>query len=166
MKFTIFDFDDTLVKTTTKIIVFGRRGTKVLSSAEFAVYKAEPDDKFDFSQFEDLINPKAIPKYVEKLRQAVNGGGRVLILTARANAKPVAIFLRDVGVTRGVAIVALGVPDPNRKKEYIETLITQKGATDIEFYDDSPKNIQAVQSLTRQHPDVRLKVIQVPSVHQ
>ena len=32
MKFTIFDFDDTLVKTTTKIIVFGRRGTKVLSS--------------------------------------------------------------------------------------------------------------------------------------
>jgi len=165
MRFRIFDFDDTLVKTDAKVIVHGKRGRKELSSAEFASYKAEPGDKLDLSQFMDkLINPRAIPKYVKKLKEAV-GGGEAIILTARADVRPIAKFLRDIGITGGVKIVGLNTVDPNDKRKYIERLITQRGATNIEFYDDSPKNINAVQKLTKQYPDVRLKIVHVPSVH-
>ena len=165
MKFRIFDFDDTLVKTDAKVIVHGKRGTKELSSAEFATYKAEPGDKLDLSQFENvLINPRAIPKYVKKLRVAVGGSGVAIILTARGDARPIAKFLKTIGITGGVKIAALRTTNPDDKREYIERLI-QKGAKDIEFYDDSSKNIQAVQTLTKKYPGVRLKIVHVPSVH-
>ena len=166
MKFRIFDFDDTLVKTDSKVIVHGKRGTKELSSAEFATYRAEPGDKLDLSQFENvLINPRAIPKYVKKLRMAVGGSGEAIILTARGDERPVAKFLKAIGITGGVKIVALNTVNPDDKRRYIERLITQRSATDIEFYDDSPKNIRAVQTLTKKYPGVRLKIVHVPSVH-
>ena len=165
MKFRIFDFDDTLVKTDAKVIVHGKRGTKELSSAEFATYRTEPGDKLDLSQFENvLINPRAIPKYVEKLKMAVGGSGEAIILTARGDARPIAKFLKIVGITGGVKIAALRTTNPDNKREYIERLI-QKGAKDIEFYDDSLKNIRAVQTLTKKYPGVRLRIVHVPSVH-
>jgi len=166
MQYRIFDFDDTLVKTDAKVIVTRRNGERrALSSAEFAVYKQKPGDKLDLSQFSDyLVNPRAIPKYVEKLKDAMSGPGEAIILTARGEAKPIAKFLRSIGITSGVKIKALNTVDPNDKKNYIEQLI-KRGATDIEFYDDSVKNIQAVQKLTKQYPDVRLRIVHVPSAH-
>jgi hypothetical protein len=58
----------------------------------------------------------------------------------------------------------LNSSDPAKKKEYIEHLI-HKGATDIEFWDDSQKNISAVNRLKRKHPNIKLVTYRVPSPH-
>jgi hypothetical protein len=163
-KFRIFDFDDTLVKTDAKVVITGKRGRRELSSTEFATYKLDPSDKTDVSQFGgELINPRMIEKYVRLLLTTVySGAATVIILTARHDSQPVAEFLRAIGIRGGVKIKTMGNPDPNLKRDYIEELITRRGATDIEFYDDSPKNIAAVSTLQLKYPQIRIKTVQVP----
>lgn len=167
MIYRIFDFDDTLVKTDAKIIITKKDGTrKKLTSGQYAVYKPDSSDDIDVSQFDKvLINPRAIPKYVDALKRVVQkGSAKVIILTARGDYRPVASFLRDIGIRSGVKIVALDSSNPELKKNYIEKLI-KKGATDIEFYDDSPKNIRAVNTLKRLYSKVNLKTYHVPHIH-
>lgn len=166
MKYSIFDFDDTLVKTDAKVVVFGKRGRKELSSAEWATYKKQPSDRFDFLQFDSLINPRAIPKYLNKLKDVVKANnGKAIILTARSVVKPVAKFLRDAGIVGGVKIAAINSNNPDDKRIYIEKMINDRGATDIEFYDDSQKNISAVQTLIKKYPQVKFRIEHVQSIH-
>lgn len=157
-KYVIFDFDDTLVSTDAKVIVKGPGGTKELTAGEFAKYEPHPEDKFDVSQFEKtLINPKPIQKYTNFLRR-LHGrtkGINLMILTARGNAGPVAKYLRSIGITSGVKLVALGNANPQAKANYIEKLIAN-GAEYITFYDDSEKNIAAVKVLKSKYPNVTL----------
>jgi len=164
-KFRIFDFDDTLVRTDARVIITSKDGRhRALTSAEFATYKHDPSDKLDVSQFEgELRNPRIIEKYVRLLSAVVySGEATVIILTARHDARPVAEFLRAIGIRGGVKIKTMGSPDPNTKKDYITDLITNRGATDIEFYDDSAKNIAAVKSLQQKFPQIRIRTVQAP----
>ena len=167
MKYRIFDFDDTLVKTDSKIGIKKKDGTVLqLSSGQYATYKEEPGDVFDMSQFTTaLINPRAIRKYV-KILQAIYkaGSANLVILTARGDAKPVAKFLRDIGILSGVKIVTLNSGDPMKKSNYIEALI-KKGANDIEFWDDAQKYITVVDKLKRKYPKIKLITHLVPSPH-
>ena len=54
-----------------------------------------------------------------------------------------------------IYVVALGSSDPQKKAEYIEDQI-KKGYSDIEFIDDSTKNVNAVNQLKLKYPDIRL----------
>ena len=58
---------------------------------------------------------------------------------------------------KNIYVVALGSGDPNEKKRWIEDQI-KKGYTDIEFIDDSPKNIKAVEELKDKYPDVNISL--------
>ena len=51
-KLRVFDFDDTLVKTTSFIYVTNKGKTRKLTPGQYAVYKEKPGDEFDFKDFE------------------------------------------------------------------------------------------------------------------
>lgn len=158
----ISDFDDTLVKTQARILLTKKDGTKVtLTPAQYAVYEKESGDSFDYSQFDKLIKPEPIPRYVKLLKKAVKSDkvDKVVILTARGNEKPVVKFLHSVGIRSGLKIVALGDSDPNRKKHYIEKQI-KNGYTRLVFADDSPKNVEAAKELKGKYPQAAMVVHQ------
>jgi phosphoglycolate phosphatase-like HAD superfamily hydrolase len=160
-KLRIFDFDDTLVKTNSFIYVTHKDGkTSKLSPGQYAVYKEQPGDKFDYKDFQQVSNPQLIKGYVELLRRMVNSGGsrEVFILTARSAERPVAQFIKDLGI-KGVTVVALGDNNPEKKADWIEDKV-KAGFDDVFFVDDSPKNIDAVRSRLKNY-NIKQKIQQV-----
>jgi len=154
-KLRVFDFDDTLVKTSSLIHVSDALGRQFdLTPGEYAVYEPRMGDKFDYSDFSKLINPKEIKWTVKILRNVLTAGGEAVILTARGDAAPIQEFLNDAKLPVS-QIVALGSSDPQAKADYIETRINE-GINIVEFFDDSQKNIDAVSRLKIKYPDVKI----------
>ena len=159
----ITDFDDTLVHTDARVIVVDKDGKrKEISPAEYAAYEKQPGDTFDYSEFEQLKNPRPIKKYVDLLKKVIERKkvDKVVVLTARGHTKPIAKFLQSQGITSGVTIAALGDSDPMEKARYIEKHI-KDGYTRVAFVDDAPKNVRAVKSLIDKYPQAKLVVQQV-----
>ena len=155
-KLRVFDFDDTLVKTSANVhaVIDGKKRT--FTPAEFAKYKRKPDDEFDFSDFDKLTDPENI-KHIVRILQAVvkkGTGKKAMVLTARHTAKPVDEWLKSMGM-KIIPVKALGVGDPMAKANYIEKMINN-GATDVEFFDDSHDNIKAVDKLKKKYPNVKI----------
>ena len=162
----VFDFDDTLAKTGSRVWVDMPDGErKLLLPGEFAVFTAPAGAKFDFSEFDQLIDPKAYFWTGRILKNIYNkyGPGGVVILTARGVAGPVNQFLEQAGFT-GIEVIALGTADPQAKADWIDARITRDGLHLVEFFDDSRKNVEAVKALAHEHPGV--KIIARHIVHQ
>lgn len=165
-KLRVFDFDDTLVQTDSMVILHKASGEIIEQTpAEWAVYKPERGDEFDFSEFRgQLKNPREIKDYMDVLRRVLGAGGsrRTAILTARGGSgKNIMEFLREIGIdTSGLEIIPLGNSDPQAKADWIESQIEQ-GYDDIFFMDDSSKNIGVVQALQDKHPEVKVRTQQV-----
>ena len=69
-KLRVFDFDDTLVKTTSFIYVTHRNGMKTkMTPGQYAKYDARDGDEFDFKDFQQVKRPELIKGYVELLRR-------------------------------------------------------------------------------------------------
>ena len=148
-KLRVFDLDDTLVKTSSKVHVLKASGEVMhLTPAEYAVYEKEPGDEFDYSDFEGLVSPKAIGWTTTILKRVVNkhGTDAAVILTARGNEEPAREFFR-INKIPEIPVVALGNSDPEMKAQWIKWVALKFGYKEIEFFDDSPKNIAAVQRL-------------------
>lgn len=159
-KLRVFDFDDVLVKTTSYIYITHKDGKKSkLTPGEYAVYKERPGDKYDFTDFDKVNDPKLIKGYFELLKRMKNSGGDkgVFILTARAAYKPVYDFIRDSGV-KGVYVVALGSNNPEDKAQWIEDKVKDEGYDDVFFVDDSKKNVDAVRKRLSKYPNVKSKI--------
>lgn len=157
----ISDFDDTLAHTDSKVYLTRNGERHEMTPADYATYEEQPGDEFDFSEFDELINPRPIKRFVRILKKAIEKGAadKITILTARRHTRPVAQFLKMHGIESGVTIAALGDADPQAKARYIEKHI-QQGYDRIAFIDDSPKNVDAVNKLKDKYPNVRLLVHQ------
>jgi len=155
-KLRVFDFDDTLVKSNSKVYVINKGKKKTLTPGQFAIYKQKSGDEFDFSDFDKVIEPKQIKSMFKVFKNIYKASGsrRLTILTARAAYKPVRQFLKDVGFT-DVYVVALGDANPQKKANWIQSQI-QKGYDDILFLDDSPKNVKAVKKLKQKYPNIKM----------
>ena len=157
----VFDFDDTLAKSETPVIIKKPDGSSItLTPSQFATYKMEPSDKLDFTYFNKMITKATPIKHnVELLKTYLANPGRykVTILTARALAFPIRYWLKKL-TGRDVYVVGVAGSDPMLKANYIEKEIN-KGYNDIVFIDDSIKNVKAVEALASKYPDVTLKVI-------
>jgi len=155
-KLRVFDFDDTLVKSNSKVYVINKGKRKTLTPGEFAVYKQKSGDEFDFSDFDKVIEPKQIKAMFNVFKNIYNASGsrRLTILTARAAYKPVRKFLKDVGFN-DVYVIALGDANPQKKADWIESQI-KKGYNDILFLDDSAKNVRAVKGLKKKYPAIKM----------
>jgi hypothetical protein len=156
-KLRVFDFDDTLVKSNSKVYLM-RNGKKItMTPGLYAVYKPEPGDEIDFSEFDKVIDPKKIKsmfKVFKRIHSAV-GNRRLTILTARSKYKPVRQFFKDSG-HGDVFVVALADANPQKKADWVEGQI-KKGYDDIAFFDDSNKNVNAVKKLKRKYPHIKMK---------
>lgn len=148
----IFDFDDTLATTETKVRVVHKDGTEsYLNPGEYAVYEAKPGDQFDYSEFNKMLrSPKPIDKIWKLLVKALKDPtNKVTILTARRLAFPIRYWLKRMGLD--VYVVAVAGSDPQLKVNWIEKEL-KKGAKDITFIDDSEKNVKAVAKLIDDYP--------------
>ena len=56
-KLRVFDFDDTLVKTTSFIYITNGNKKVKLTPGQYAIYKEKPGDEFDYSDFKSVKNP-------------------------------------------------------------------------------------------------------------
>ena len=155
-KLRVFDFDDTLVKSNSKVYVMNKGKRKTLTPGQFAIYKKKSGDEFDFSDFDKVIEPKQIKSMFKVFNNIYKASGsrRLTILTARAAYKPVRKFLKDVGFN-DVYVVALGDSNQQKKADWIKSQI-QKGYNDILFLDDSPKNVKVVKQLKQKYPNIKM----------
>jgi hypothetical protein len=163
----VFDFDDTLVVTDARVWVTPVDGERfALTPGEFAVYEKRPDDVMDYSEFQQLINPRAIAWTGRILRNVYDkyGPEGLVILSARSTPEPIQQFLRDAGMP-GVEVRALNNADPKAKAAWVDTWIREKNLDYVEFFDDSHKNIAAVKQLKHDHPDVHIVVRHVVHTH-
>jgi phosphoglycolate phosphatase-like HAD superfamily hydrolase len=161
-KLRVFDFDDSLVTTTSFIYVKNEKSGKQfkLSPGEYAVYSPKNGDVFDYSDFQKVKNPKLIKGYFELLKRMASkadGDRRVYILTARSAYKPVHQFIKDSGI-KNVYVVALGDANPEKKADWIEQKVKDEGYEDVFFVDDSEKNINAVKKRLAAYPNVTKKI--------
>jgi hypothetical protein len=147
-KLRIFDFDDTIFETEAKVVVISADGTsREITPAEYAVYEPLSGDKFDFSQFNTIINPtliRSIGKRFYKIVTSSNGSRKTVILTARGS--EAAPHIRDIirnYFRVNIEVVTLGTGDPMAKANWIKNKIENEGYNDIFFVDDSSKNILA-----------------------
>ena len=161
-KLRVFDFDDTLAKSDSKIHITTDTGEKiVMTPAEYATHTQNANYEYDFSEFSQVINPREIKQITNIVRNALNAGteGReIAVLTARAPAAEPAVrkYLEDIGLdTSKITFELLGDSDPQAKAEWIANRI-DAGATDVLFFDDSGNNVAAVQELKDIYPGVKI----------
>jgi hypothetical protein len=157
-KLRVFDFDDTLVHVIAKIhITHGDGSKESITPAEYAVYEPKSDDKFDFKEFSSMIKKaKPIESNIKRLKVAMSDSNtKTTILTARLLGYPIKKYLKD-NYNIDPYVIGLGSSNPQDKADWIEKQI-KKGYSDIEFIDDSYKNIEAVDSLRKKYPHIRLK---------
>jgi len=164
-KLRVFDFDDTLVKTSSFIYITHADGKKSkLNPAQYAVYKERPGDEFDYSDFKKVSNPKLIKGYFGLLKRisAADGGRKIFILTARSAYKPVYDFIRNLGI-RNLEVVALGDANPEKKADWIEAKVKDEGYDDVFFVDDSLPNVNAVKKRLQKYPNIKKKIQHIKS---
>ena len=149
---SIFDFDDTLATSKSKVIVEMPDGsTTELTPAEFAKQHGKLEQQgasFDFSQFNEVIDGKPGP-LVAKLKKAIDkfGNKDVFVLTARPQASAQAIydFLKGIGLEVPLQnITGLEDGTPQAKANWVIGKAGE-GYNDFYFTDDVYKNVKAVQ---------------------
>ena len=155
-KLWVFDFDDTLVKTDACTHVTSASGDKFdLSPGEYALYERQPGDVFDYTDFEKLINPRPI-KWMNRILHNVvahHGAQAVVVLSARSYAAPIRQYLDSINL-HAVEVATLDTAAPEAKAKWIADRLDRDGPDEVEFFDDSHKNVAAVASLRYHFPGV------------
>ena len=148
-KLDAFDFDDTLYNTQSRTIVNKADGTQYhLTAEEFAKHKKAPDETYDFSEFNKVINPTPVQS-IELLDQALErGDSDVVILTARhpKSEKAVREVLRKRYGYKADRIKFKGVGHSSgaAKANYLVNSVAKHGYEGVFFADDAIQNVEAV----------------------
>jgi len=150
-KIRVFDFDDTLARSNSRVIYEMPDGTTgKLNATQFAERAGELEAQgatFDFSEFSKVVDGKKGPvfKAIENI-VAKRGAEDVFILTARPAdaAGPIKEFMDALGVNLPIEnIVGLGDGKAQAKARWI-TGKAAEGYNDFFFVDDAYKNVKAV----------------------
>jgi hypothetical protein len=165
-KLVIFDIDDTLVNTTTKVGV--RRNGKLvkkLNSHDFTHYELQPGEEFDFGGFRDArefyTQARPIPGMIRQLKQDIESGNKVIMLTARSDFNDRDVFLdtfRQYGIDmdrihvyRAGNLVTKAATE-EKKKIILKHLLGKHPYEKVIMYDDSVPNLNAFLSLKQDFP--------------
>jgi hypothetical protein len=154
----VFDFDDTLVKTDACTHVTTAMGeTFDLSPGEYALYERQAGDVFDYTDFEKLINPRPIVwvNHILHNVHAHHGADAIVVLSARSYSTPIRQYLDNIGL-QDVEVATLDTPAPEAKAAWIDARIRRDRLRRCEFFDDSHKNVAAINGLRHRHPDVEI----------
>ena len=165
-KLVIFDIDDTLVNTDTRVnVVKGGQVIKQLNSHDFTHYKLGPGEEFDFGAFKDarefFTKAKPIPGMIRQLKQDIATGNRVIMLTARSDFNDRDVFLdtfRRFGIDMDKVHVyragnlAIKAATEEKKKIILRHLLGKEHFDKLIMYDDSVPNLNAFLSLKQEYP--------------
>jgi len=154
---SVFDFDDTLAKTNSKVLYTLPNGKKgKLSATEFAVKSRALEDAgaiFDFSQFSKVVEGKKGPLADLAIkRQGKFGSKDIFIVTARPQESMVAIhdFLKGIGLNIPLEnITGLEDGSPIAKANWVAEKAA-KGYNNFYFADDVWGNVKAVKEILDQ----------------
>ena len=166
---TVFDVDDTLIITKSKIKVFNpTTGFSIdLTPQEFNTFKIKPHDKFNFNDFRDLEILKAgkiIDWVFNILKRTIVKGKAVGIITARDNSKLIYDFLLYNGVDINPDFI-FAINDPSlgftgstaQKKKEAFMKFVKMGFRNFKFFDDDKENIKIANSLNKDLRGVKMK---------
>ena len=168
-KLVIFDIDDTLVHTQTKVhVVKDGQVVKSLNSHEFTHYKLQDGEQFDFGAFRDakefFDNAKPIIPMLNQLKQDIATGNKVVMVTARADFDDRELFLdtfRKYGVDMSkVHVYRAGnmtgkIQTEEKKKIIIRNLLNKGSYTKAIMYDDAEPNLQSFVELKAEYPKTK-----------
>jgi FMN phosphatase YigB (HAD superfamily) len=168
-KLVIFDIDDTLVHTQTKVhVVRDGEVTKELNSHEFTLYKLQPGEKFDFENFrnaqEFFNNSKPIIPMMNQLKNDIATGNKVVMVTARADFDDRELFLdtfRKYGVDMSrVHVYRAGnmtgkMQTEEKKKIIIRKLLDKGNYTKAIMYDDAVPNLESFVELKDEYANTK-----------
>jgi hypothetical protein len=163
---SVWDFDDTLATTKSKVLYTMLDGsTGSLTAEQFAKegdILADQGAAFDFSEFEKVMKGAKGPMFNKAVeRNKKFGNDNVYILTARPAASSVAIheFLKGIGLDIKLEnIVGLGDGTAKAKADWVKGKVAE-GYNDFYFADDAYKNVKAVQQVL-EATDIKSKVQQ------
>lgn len=167
-KLVVFDIDDTLVNTQTKVhVVKDGNVVRSLNSHDFTHYKLQPGESFDFEDFrnakEFFDNHTPIIPMMNQLKRDINTGNKVVMVTARADFDDRELFLdtfRKYGVDMDRVHVyragnLKGGSTEERKKQIIKSLLDKDNYTKAIMYDDAKPNLHTFMELKKDHPNTR-----------
>jgi hypothetical protein len=167
-KLVIFDIDDTLVYTQTKVhVVKNGRVVNSLNSHDFTHYKLQPGEEFDFGDFrnakEFFDNSRPNIPMMNQLKRDINTGNKVVMVTARADFDDRELFLdtfRKFGIDMNkVHVYRAGNSKQgtteDRKKTIIKQLLDQDTYSKAIMYDDAKPNLHTFMELKKDHPRTR-----------
>ena len=168
-KLVIFDIDDTLVHTQTKVnVIKDGRVVKELNSHDFTHYKLQPGESFDFENFRNahdfFHNSKPIIPMMNQLKQDIATGNKVVMVTARADFDDKELFLdtfRKYGIDMNkVHVYRAGnmtqkVQTEEKKKIIIRNLLDKGNYTKAIMYDDAVPNLESFVELKKEYPQTK-----------
>jgi hypothetical protein len=167
-KLVVFDIDDTLVHTQTKVhVVKDGEIIDSLNSHDFTHYKLKPGEEFDFSGFrnarEFFEKSKPIIPMMDQLKRDIATGNKVVMVTARADFDDRELFLdtfRKFGIDMSkVHVYRAGNSKQGtteeRKKAIIKTLLDRDDYSKAIMYDDALPNLHTFMELKQDHPRTR-----------
>ena len=154
---SVFDFDNVLAKTNSKVLYTLPNGKKgKLSASQFAVKSRALEDAgaiFDFSQFSKIVEGKKGPLADLAIkRQGKFGSKDIFIVTARPQESVIAIhdFLKGIGLNIPLEnITGLEDGTPTAKSNWVAEKAAQ-GYNDFYFADDVWGNVKAVKEILDQ----------------
>jgi hypothetical protein len=165
-KLVIFDIDDTLVNTDTRVnVVRDGQVIKQLNSHDFTHYSLQPGEEFDFGAFRDarefFTKARPIPGMIQRLKQDIATGNKVIMLTARSDFNDRDVFLdtfRQYGIDMDRVHVyragnlAIRAATEEKKKIILQHLLGKQHYDKVIMYDDSVPNLNAFLSLQQDYP--------------
>lgn len=165
----VFDFDDTLAVTEGRVHMTHPE-TKDTVRMKTPNWRAEPEYKDltesgyeqDFRDFLTYLkDPKALKKYPPILQELVKSGkGKTIILTARTDTTAVRKWLQEMHLS-DVECIGVGGSTPketaDRKADVIRDMMMNDGYRNVQFWDDSGANIEAVNELKKEWDSIHSK---------
>ena len=172
MELVIFDLDDTLFKTSAKVLVKKNNSvSKKLSNKEYNEYTLDKDEEYDYKEFSDasLFNKTSQPieqtigllkTLLSDLRQK-----EVIIVTARQDLDNKKLFLdtfKNFGIDIENCYVERSGNLKNMKPSEAKKVVFRKYLSSgkyskVTLYEDSVSNIQALLSLQTKFPKIEFK---------
>jgi len=138
MELSVFDFDDTLFISDSKVKVKKKSGKiKLLNSRQFAKYKIRKGDEFDFTDF-DRINGSFVEWTKERFDASVeNTQSKTVIMTARGKTDNLESFFCNLGYKlEDIIFVGTGSADPKSKIAEVSALVNEFHPQEIVYYEN------------------------------
>ena len=176
MRISFFDIDETVFNTFAQVIVRDKVSNKVirkLDNAEFNSYKLKDNEKYDYSEFNDAKLFKASSKVIngtmrEVKRQFSDKNTMIVFLTARQDMDSNATFkdtFRDHGIKvndKRIRFELVGNLKkgtiPQRKEYVIRKFLNKfKKADDVRIYDDHKENINILDKVAKDFPNINFQ---------